>query len=73
MSKHSEQQGKAACTQQSVLITEADLPLSCPPKKMRIWDAHPRVYLSLDLDGKTICPYCSTTYFMTKIKTEEVR
>jgi uncharacterized Zn-finger protein len=65
MSKHSEQQAEA-CTQQDVLITNADLPLSCPPRDKRIWDAHPRVYLPLDLNGTAMCPYCGTTYCITQ-------
>ena len=66
MSKPLEQKGKA-CTQQDVVITAADLPLSCPPQDKRVWDAHPRVYLPLNDEGVAVCPYCGTTYLLTKI------
>lgn len=55
-----------ACTQQQVTITAADLPLSCPPRDDRIWDAHPRVYLALNDSGTAVCPYCGTTYLLTQ-------
>jgi len=64
MSKHAEQHDKA-CTEQHVVITEADLPLSCPPRDKRVWDAHPRVYLALSEKGTAECPYCGTTYLLS--------
>lgn len=51
-----------ACTALTVNLTEADLPVSCPPRDDRIWDAHPRVYLSLNENGWVVCPYCGTRY-----------
>ena len=47
-------------------ITEADLPLCCPLPSMRIWDAHPRVYLPIEKTGKEICPYCGAQFFLKK-------
>lgn len=44
-----------------------DLTLSgetfCPNPKagMKVWNTHPRVYLSLK-DGHAKCPYCGTEY-----------
>lgn len=51
-----------ACTKRRVEITAGDLPLSCPPRDDRVWDAHPRVYLPLDEPGVAVCPYCETEY-----------
>jgi len=43
-------------------ITDGDLPLSCPMPSDALWDAHPRVFLTLDAQGRAVCPYCGTTY-----------
>lgn len=53
-----------ACTQLLVEMTRAELPLSCPPRDLRVWDAHPRVYLPIETSGTVICPYCSTVYVL---------
>ena len=45
-------------------ITRNDLPLSCPMPSASQWNAHPRVFLTLDKDGKATCPYCSTQYIL---------
>lgn len=51
-----------ACTFSSYEITKADLPLSCPMPNMRLWDAHPKVYLPIEKTGKATCPYCGARY-----------
>lgn len=56
--------GPQACTQRRYTITKADLPLSCPPREDRVWDAHPRVYLPIAQVGKVVCPYCSAEYIL---------
>lgn len=43
-------------------ISDEDLPLSCPLPSESLWNAHPRVFLTLDEQGKAVCPYCGTTY-----------
>lgn len=53
-----------ACTERRCEITQADLPLSCPFRSERVWDAHPRVYLPLKEAGEITCPYCGTTYIL---------
>jgi len=55
---------KQACAVRLCEITQADLPLSCPPRDERVWDAHPRVYLPIEEEGELICPYCSTKYIL---------
>ncbi len=45
-------------------ITRNDLPLSCPLPSASKWNAHPRVFLTQDEEGKAICPYCSTVYIL---------
>lgn len=55
-----------ACVLRRYDITRADLPLSCPMPSMRLWDAHPRVYLPIDATGHAVCPYCDAKYFLKK-------
>jgi uncharacterized Zn-finger protein len=54
-----------ACTQRRIDITRSALPLSCPPREDRVWDAHPRVYLPIEETQTVICPYCGTLYVLT--------
>ncbi len=54
--------GLQACTVRTIEITAADLPVSCPPRDDRVWDAHPRVYLALSEAGQASCPYCGTLF-----------
>lgn len=51
-----------ACDKRYYEITQSDLPLSCPPKDSRVWDAHPRVYLPIEETGDYTCPYCGAEY-----------
>jgi uncharacterized Zn-finger protein len=53
-----------SCTQRRYEITSADLPLSCPARDERVWDAHPRVYLPIEDTGSVRCPYCSAEYIL---------
>ncbi len=47
-------------------VTAADLPLSCPLPKFRLWDSHPRVYLPIEETGHAVCPYCDAEYVLIK-------
>lgn len=51
-------------------VTKADLPLSCPMPGMRMWDAHPKVYLPIEEAGRVVCPYCDAVYVLVDEKTE---
>jgi len=53
-----------ACTKRRYEVTRADLPLSCPMSDMRVWDAHPRVYLPIEEAGQVICPYCGAEFVL---------
>lgn len=53
-----------ACTKRTYEVTRADLPLSCPMKEMRVWDAHPRVYLPIEKTGLATCPYCDAAFVL---------
>lgn len=53
-----------ACTKRRYEISPADLPLSCPPRRDRVWDAHPRVYLPIEETGDYTCPYCGAEYIL---------
>ncbi len=57
----SEDFGQRACEQRHYEVEPSDLPLSCPTVDMRVWDAHPRVYLSMTT-GQARCPYCSAQF-----------
>lgn len=61
-------EGQPCCTVRRTEITHADLPLSCPPRDMRVWDGHPRVYLPIEETGKELCPYCGTEYTLKDFK-----
>ncbi len=54
----------AACSEQVITITAADLPLCCPRPNERLWDAHPRVYIEMPASGEAVCPYCGTRYIL---------
>lgn len=43
-------------------VTRADLPLSCPMPGMYLWNSHPKVYLPIEDEGVSKCPYCGATY-----------
>lgn len=62
--ENKELNGQIACAQNRYLVHPEDLPLSCPPRNLRVWDAHPRVYLPIEECGEVICPYCSAHYIL---------
>lgn len=53
-----------ACTKKTYEVSRADLPVSCPMDDMRVWDAHPRVYLPITETGRAICPYCDAEFIL---------
>jgi len=53
---------KQACTKRHYEVTRDDLPVCCPMPEDRLWDAHPRVYLSIEETGHVVCPYCEAEY-----------
>lgn len=57
-----------ACTKRVYEVTAQDLPLSCPMPDMRLWDAHPRVYLPIAELGRVFCPYCDAEYILVESK-----
>lgn len=58
----SEQELTRASEARSYEVTRNDLPLSCPMPSMRLWDAHPKVFLPIEKTGKAVCPYCGAQY-----------
>ena len=46
----------------AILVKAESLPVFCPNPAMPLWSSHPRVYLDLDENGETSCPYCGTRY-----------
>ena len=49
-------------------VRKSDLPISCPMPKHRLWDAHPRVYLPIEYEGRVVCPYCGSKYILKDFK-----
>ncbi len=49
-------------TSREIDVTVADLPLHCPMPSMKLWDAHPRVFIDVTETGEAKCPYCGTLY-----------
>jgi uncharacterized Zn-finger protein len=47
---------------QTITVTARDLPLHCPMPSMKLWDAHPRVFIDVTTMGEAKCPYCGTVY-----------
>jgi uncharacterized Zn-finger protein len=43
-------------------VTQADLPLSCPMPGMYLWNSHPKVYLPIESEKISKCPYCGAVY-----------
>jgi uncharacterized Zn-finger protein len=60
-----------ACTKPRYEVKQADLPLSCPTRDLRVWDAHPRVYLPIEETGRAVCPYCGAEYIL-KVEANEL-
>ncbi len=52
-------------TSREIEVTAADLPLHCPMPSMKLWDAHPRVFIDVAETGEAKCPYCGTVYKLT--------
>ena len=46
-------------------VTRSDLPLSCPMPGMYLWNSHPKVYLAIEEEGRSKCPYCGAIYVLT--------
>jgi uncharacterized Zn-finger protein len=51
-----------ACGVKHIDVAAAELPLCCPNKGQKVWNAHPRVYLDIKATGQVTCPYCGTQY-----------
>ncbi len=43
-------------------VMRSDLPLSCPMPGMYLWNSHPKVFLPIESEGSSKCPYCGTEY-----------
>ena len=55
---------KRASTEKCYKITQRDLPLCCPGEHMRLWDAHPRVYIPIEKGQEVECRYCAAKYIL---------
>ncbi len=43
-------------------VKRSDLPLSCPMTGMSLWNSHPKVFLPIESEGESKCPYCGARY-----------
>jgi uncharacterized Zn-finger protein len=59
-------ESKQACTRKRYEVRQNQLPLCCPLPEQRLWDAHPRVYLSIEETGFAECPYCDAEFHLIK-------
>ena len=50
--------------QKPIEIAAAGLPLHCPLPSQKLWNSHPRVFLSIGKTGEALCPYCGTRYLL---------
>jgi len=62
VAKRKEGELKPACQQQEYEVGWEDLPLSCPTPAMKVWNAHPRVYIPVHRSGREMCAYCGAVY-----------
>ena len=53
-----------ANAERQYLVTQAELPLSCPTPAMKLWNSHPRVYLPIEASGRAQCPYCGAVFIL---------
>lgn len=51
-------------TQETIEVTYDDLPLTCPMPGEVQWNAHPKVALPIEEEGKSKCPYCGKEYVL---------
>lgn len=55
---------KPSCSETRYEVGWEDLPLSCPAPWMKVWNAHPRVYLPIHRGGEAMCEYCGARYVL---------
>lgn len=67
----SEDQQIQANAEKQYEVEYADLPLSCPMPKMKLWNSHPRVYLPIEKTGKASCPYCGAKFLLKNFDSEK--
>ncbi|QOC22484.1 zinc-finger domain-containing protein [Wenzhouxiangella sp. AB-CW3] len=64
VAKRKQEAQEAACSEAVLEVCWEDLPLSCPTAEMKLWNAHPRVYLPIHRSGEARCSYCGTRYVL---------
>lgn len=55
-----------ASAENRYLVSERDLPLSCPMPGMVKWNSHPRVFLPIAETGEEKCPYCGAVFVLVR-------
>lgn len=49
---------------EAIVVSRAELPLSCPRPGAPVYEEHPRVFLAIEKTGETECPYCGARYLL---------
>ena len=44
------------------MVSEKDLPVSCPLPWTTRWNSHPRVYMPVKPGVDAVCPYCGAVF-----------
>ena len=52
-------------SENTVTVTRAQLPLSCPTPDSSLWNSHPKVYIPIEKTGQAKCPYCGTEFILS--------
>ena len=47
-----------------VKVSRSELPVHCPTESMGLWNSHPRVFIPLEENPVSSCPYCGTQFEM---------
>lgn len=64
MSEKNHETQQQASAEIRYIVKSSQLPLACPMPGMRLWDAHPRVYLPIEKTGYVVCPYCQAEFVL---------
>jgi len=49
-----------------VTIKKSELPAYCPTESMDLYGSHPRVYIPLEENKQSNCPYCGTRFVLVE-------
>lgn len=65
MAQQSSEQRLTSNMERRYIVSEKDLPVSCPLPETVRWNSHPRVYLPLKPGTDATCPYCGAVFSLS--------